>query len=95
MYEKMDKNGKIACIEMWPWMHFLDLQQMDHWLNSCMLSINHYCCDAHLRSTLLLVDANDVHSVWPKVGKAASWSDVDHNRSPAEMGHHEGWLVSY
>ena len=33
------------------------------------------------------MDANDVHSVWPKVGKAAPWTNVDYT---AEIGHHEG-----
>ena len=30
------KTAKISCIEMCPQMHFLDLQQMDHWLNGCL-----------------------------------------------------------
>ena len=35
--KKIDKNGKkLACIWMWPRMHFLDLQQLDHWLNGCV-----------------------------------------------------------
>ena len=29
------KNGKIACIGMCHRMHFLDLQQLDRWLNGC------------------------------------------------------------
>ena len=36
------------------------------------------------------MDANDVHSVWPKVGKAAPWTNVDYNCSTAEIGYHEG-----
>ena len=30
------KAAKIACIGMWPRVHFLDLQQLDHWCNSCL-----------------------------------------------------------
>ena len=29
--------AKIACIGMWLWMHFLDLQQLDRWFNDCYL----------------------------------------------------------
>ena len=31
------KRKKIACIGMWPQMHFLDLQQLDRWRNGCTI----------------------------------------------------------
>ena len=34
--KKLIKRAKNSCIGMWHQMHFLDLQQLDHWLNSCM-----------------------------------------------------------
>ena len=37
--KKLIKTVKISCIGMWPRMHFLDLQQLDHWLNSCTVML--------------------------------------------------------
>ena len=39
MKDGLDRTGwksraKSACIGMWPWMHFLDLQQLDRWLKA-------------------------------------------------------------
>ena len=31
--------ANIACIVVWPQMHFLDLRQLDHWLNGWMDTI--------------------------------------------------------
>ena len=37
-----EKTARIACIGMRHHMHFLDLQQMDHWLNNWNLNFLKY-----------------------------------------------------